>query len=170
MGYARGCWSKDSPSAFADSTEPFYFQTICRASKPQPDTIMSLTDASKASDLNREIILRIFRAFPAGDFFSIFPLVPADMFCCIRIHLLAQAYLRLLPLHTILSCSKSSNPTTPTLSKSTFDWIILQTRSNLPVNQTLCSLHFNLITTVTPVNCKSLQGRGCSPLFFCKVC
>jgi hypothetical protein len=170
MGYARGCWSKDSPSVFADSTEPFYFQTICRASNPQPDTIMSLTDASKALDLNREIILRIFRAFPAGDFFSIFPFVLADMFCCIRIYLLAQAYLRLLPLHTILSCSKSSNPTTPTLSKSTFDWIILQTRSNLPVNQTLCSLHFNLITTVTPVNCKSLQGRGCSPLFFCKVC
>ena len=103
-------------------------------------------------------------------FFSIFPFVLADMFCCIRIHLLAQAYLRLLPLHTILSCSKSSNPTTPTLSKSTFDWIILQTRSNLPVNQTLCSLHFNLNTTVNPVNCKSLQGRGCSPLFFCKVC
>ena len=58
--------------------EPFYFQP-CRGSKSQPgkhsceqqsSTVMPLTDESEASDLNREIILRIFRAFSAGDFCS----------------------------------------------------------------------------------------------------
>jgi hypothetical protein len=60
-------------------------QTAARQScEQQSSTVMPLTDESEASDLNREIILRIFRAFSADDFFSIFPFVSADMFCYIQ--------------------------------------------------------------------------------------